>query len=137
MVRRAVSRCWNSVVPSRTIAIARMECVAAAAEHRELLARGRAIDGFGEPALAQRQGLVGAEHQMRRAGGGNRPCLLAREQTATRRAGAVGIALLELALVDVGWHHLDRNARVVQDGLPNCAPGGKHKRPVGKPECHG
>ena len=67
MVSRAISRCSNTTAPSRTSATAGMQLMGLPAQRLELLARGRAIGRLGEPPLAQRQGLVGAEHQRGRA----------------------------------------------------------------------
>ena len=63
MVSRATSRCSNTTAPSRTSAIAVCSSWVSPAQAAELLARRRPIGGLGEPPLAQRKGLVGAEHQ--------------------------------------------------------------------------
>ena len=113
-----------------------MQRVRLSAQDLELLARGRAIGRLGEPALPERQRLIGAEHQPARLLHRHGQRLLPRQQRRDRAGIGKARVGFDAALVDIGGQHLDRDARALQQRAPARALGGEHKRLIGKPERH-
>ncbi len=113
-----------------------MQRMSLPAQRLELRARAVAAGRLGEALLAERQRLVGAEHQ---AGGqphGDGARFFARQQCRDFARVAGRSAGLDAALVDVGRLRLDRNAGIRQHQAPHLALGSEHQRLRGKPERH-
>ena len=122
-------------LPSRTSATA--ECSSWVLPRKHLSCSRAASRSAGlEKRCAERQRLVGAEHQparlLRRHG---MRLFAGQQQRDIAGIGEAG-ACLDPALVDIGRQHLDRNARRFQQRSPRRALRGQHQRPIGKPERH-
>ena len=116
MVSRAIAQSSNSTVPSRTSAMPERQFMGLAAQFQKLRARGVAIRRLGKPLAAERQRLVGAEHQPPRHASPKPPSLFrARASIATLRGSLAAAFLLDPALVDIGRHDFDRQARGLQN----------------------
>src|SRR5215510_8814586 len=95
-----------------------MQLMRLAGKHAQLRAGGRKINGFVEASLAQHQSLIGAKHQPSGHHGGHCARLRARQQRRHIAGCAHGSGLLDRALIDIGWAHLDWNAGCFQERTP-------------------
>ena len=136
MVSRATSRCSNTTVAVAHESDRGMKLMGAPAQGLELLAGGHPIGGLGKPSLAERQGLVGAQHQPAGPTRRDRPRLLAGEHRRDLARIAGGSALLDRSLVDIGGLDLDGNSRVAQNCVPDRAFRREHERLLGEPKRH-
>src|SRR5262245_66480327 len=106
-----------------------MKLMCSTAQCFELLARAGAVAGLGEPPLAERQCLVGAQHQPTRTASSDRTRLFARQQRREFARIARRATLLDPPLVDIRGLDLDRNPGIAQEGTAR-----SEERRVGK-EC--
>src|SRR5215471_4812256 len=113
-----------------------MKLMGSTAQCFELLARAGTVARLGEPPLAERQCLVGAQHQSTRTASSNRARLFARQQSREFARIARRAALLDRPLVDIRRLDLDRNPGVAEEGMADRALGREHERFPGEPKRH-
>ncbi len=102
----------------------------------ELLARRRDRRGLGEAAVAERERLIGAEHQHAGTAARDRECFLAGKQLRDFLGRGAGMRRLHYALIDIGRIDLDRNAGRFQERAAHLALRGEHERRTA-PQVHG
>src|SRR5213082_3079047 len=104
------------------------------AQSRELATRLGAVGRLGKATLAQRQGLVGAQHQAARTASGDGARLLACKHRGEFARVLLRAALLDRPLVDVSGLDRDGNSGIAQDRMPARALRREHQRFAGEPK---
>ncbi len=94
----------------------RMEHMHLPTQELELVTRRRAVGGFRESPLPQRQRLVRSQHEP--AWRLHRLCLLARQQCRNRAGiGQTGVCL-DATFVDIGGRHVNRDSGTLKQKPP-------------------